>query len=341
MKKKVVVSTLMALVAGASIASAAPQTTWNQGEWQLDLGAWAPKAKADGVSSDTKWNFNGGLGYALSDKWALRYDYHGLKTKAGAFKTDGDEHEVNLLYSLGRNVALFGGWNRINNDLGKLGSETNNVAQFGVTTKFPLAKNLALCADGALGTKKTSLWDAGLSYTLNKDWDLNAGYRYVDTKLNDDHNIKYRGFLVGLSYRFGGHKAEAAPAAEPAPYTEAPAEPAHVYNDYYLDSIHFASDADQPLASEKAKMDRIVSVAKDHPDSTFKLVGNTDSDASAAYNEDLSRRRADNVAKYVTDNGVSSGRVQTDYKGETDPASTNATEQGKADNRRVDVWEHK
>ena len=114
-----------------------------------------------------------------------------------------------------------------------------------------------------------------------------------------------------------------------------------MYKRQYLDSIHFASDADQPLASEKAKMDRIVSVAKDHPDSTFKLVGNTDSDASAAYNEDLSRRRADNVAKYVTDNGVSSGRVQTDYKGETDPASTNATEQGKADNRRVDVWEHK
>ena len=238
MNKKVVVSTLMALVAGASIASAAPQTTWDQGEWQLDLGAWAPKAKVDGVSSDTKWNFNGGLGYAISSKWALRYDYHGLKTKAGEFKTDGDEHEVNLVYSLGKNVALFGGWNRINNDLGKLGSDTNNVAQFGVATKFPLAKNLALYADGALGTEKTSLWEAGLAYTINKDWDLNAGYRYVDTKLTDDNNIKYRGFLVGLSYRFGGHKAApvAAPVAEPEPYT-APAEPAHVYNDYYLDSI--------------------------------------------------------------------------------------------------------
>jgi OOP family OmpA-OmpF porin len=343
MKKKVVVATLMALVAGASIASAAPQTTWDQGEWQLDLGAWDPKAKTYGHDSETKWNFYGGLGYGISDKWALRYDYHGLKTDAGDFDTDGDEHEVNLLYSLGKNVALFAGWNRINNDFGHGFDETNNVAQFGVATKFDLAKNLALYAEGALGTKSTSLWEAGLSYTINDDWDINAGYRYVDTELNDDHNIKYRGFLVGLSYRFGGHKAEAAPVVEePAPVVEEPvAEPAHVYNDYYLDSIHFASDEDQPLASEKSKMDNIVKVAKDHPDSTFKLVGNTDSDASDAYNEDLSKRRVDNVAQYVANNGVSSDRLTLNYKGEKDPVASNATEQGKADNRRVDVWEHK
>ncbi|XOQ51992.1 MAG: OmpA-like domain-containing protein [Succiniclasticum sp.] len=341
MNKKVVVATLMALAASASIASAAPQTTWNQGEWQLDLGAWAPKAKTYGLDSDTKWNFNGGLGYAISNKWALRYDYHGLKTEAGDFETDGDEHEVNLLYSLGKNVALFAGWNRIDNDFDQYGSVTNNVAQFGVATKFDLAKNLSLYADGALGTKSTSLWEAGLSYTINKDWDINAGYRYVDTEVNDDHNIKYRGFLVGLSYRFGGHKAEAAPVVEePAPVEE-PVVEEHVYNDYYLDSIHFASDADQPLDSEKGKMDRLVEVAKDHPDSTFKLVGNTDSDASDEYNDDLSKRRVDNVAKYVTDNGVSSDRLKLNYKGEKDPAASNATEQGKADNRRVDVWEHK
>ena len=162
--------------------------------------------------------------------------------------------------------------------------------------------------------------------------DLNAGYRYLDTKLDDDNNIKYRGFLVGLTYRFGGHKAEAAPVVEePAPVVEEPVqEPAHVYNDYYLDSIHFASDDDQPLPSERDKMDHLVQVAKDHPDSTFKLVGNTDSDASDAYNEDLSKRRVDHVAQYVSNNGVSSDRLKLNYKGEKDPVASNATEQGKA-----------
>ena len=99
MKKKVFAVTLAVLATAASIGCAAPQTSWDQGEWQLDLGAWDPKAKFDGNESDTKWNFDGGLGYGLSDKWALEYKYRGLKTKAGDFKTDGDQNEVNLVLS--------------------------------------------------------------------------------------------------------------------------------------------------------------------------------------------------------------------------------------------------
>jgi OmpA-OmpF porin, OOP family len=174
------------------------------------------------------------------------------------------------------------------------------------------------------------------------NWDLNAGYRYVDTKLDDDNNIKYRGFLVGLSYRFGGHKKAAPVVEEPvAPVVETPVAPAHVYNDYYLDSIHFDSDVDTPKASEAGKLANFVAVAKAHPDSTFKLVGNTDSDASDSYNEDLSKRRVLNVARYANDNGVAADRMKLNYKGENNPVASNGTEGGKADNRRVDIWEHR
>lgn len=351
MKNKVFAVTLAVLATAASIGCAAPQTSWDQGEWQMDLGAWAPKAKFDGENSSTKWNFDGGLAYGLSDKWALEYKYRGLKTKMDDFKTDGDQNEVNLAYSLGKNWALFAGWNRINNDFdgsyhgahtGAADSVINNVAQFGIRTKYDLAKNLAFYAEGALGTKKTSQWDAGLAYTFADNWDLNAGYRYVDTKLDDDNNIKYRGFLVGLSYRFGGHKKAAPVVEEPvAPVVETPVAPAHVYNDYYLDSIHFDSDVDTPKASEAGKLANFVAVAKAHPDSTFKLVGNTDSDASDSYNEDLSKRRVLNVARYANDNGVAADRMKLNYKGENNPVASNATEVGKADNRRVDIWEHR
>ena len=73
MKKKV-----LALVAAAacvsSFAFATPQTQFEQGQWQIDLGAWNPKAEVDSsnwyngsgdVSSDSKWNFQGGLSYAF------------------------------------------------------------------------------------------------------------------------------------------------------------------------------------------------------------------------------------------------------------------------------------
>lgn len=112
-------------------------------------------------------------------------------------------------------------------------------------------------------------------------------------------------------------------------------------NDYYLDSIHFGFDEDQPLASEQGKLDNFVSVAKANPTEQFKLTGNTDSKGSDAYNTDLSKRRVDNVAQYAVNNGVPASQMILDYKSFHDPVASNDTDQGRADNRRVDIWEHK
>lgn len=81
MKKKSLVLAAVMAASTISFAFATPQTQWNQGQWQLDLGAWNPKASVDssnwakakevwnGGQEDTssKWNFQGGLGYGLSD----------------------------------------------------------------------------------------------------------------------------------------------------------------------------------------------------------------------------------------------------------------------------------
>ncbi|WP_296909966.1 OmpA family protein [uncultured Megasphaera sp.] len=368
MKKKSLVLAAVMAACATSFAFATPQTQWNQGQWQLDLGAWNPKAEVDtsnfddnqgNISTDSKWNFQGGLGYGLSDKWGLQYNYYGLKTGSNDKMegTNGDEHEVNLVYSINKNFAAFAGWNRIKNSFKDSNySQTNNIAQIGLIAKAPLAKNLDFYAKGALGTKKTALWEAGLGYSITPDLDISAGYRYVNTKLadkgdmvdealaTDDANISYKGFIAGLSYRFGGGHKEAAPAPEPvytpeptpAPVVEAPVQK----NDYYVESVHFGFDEDQPLPSERAKMDHFVQVAKANPNDTFKLVGNTDAKGSNAYNDDLSKRRVDNVAAYAESQGIPASQMQLDYKGKTDPVSTNDTEQGRADNRRVDIWQN-
>lgn len=362
MKKKVLVLAALAAACVTSAAFATPQTQFQKGQFQLDLGAWDVKASVDGenfgsdgtVTTDSKWNFQGGLGYALSDKWNLEYVYHDLNTKYdGAKATDGDEHEVNLVYSLNKNFAVYGGWNRIKNsvDVDSF-SKTNNIAQLGLIAKAPLAKNFDIYGKAAIGTKKTTIWEAGLGYTFAKDFDLSAGYRYVNTKLvdkgtlgaTDDANISYKGPFVTLSYRFGGHK-DAAPApvyVTPAPTAPAqPAETPHTYNDYYLESIHFDFDVDTPVAYDQGKLDHFVAVAKEYPHDTFKLVGNTDAKGTDSYNDDLSKRRVVNVAKYAVDHGVNSEQLVLEYEGKHDPVATNETDQGRADNRRVDIWHHK
>ena len=79
-----------------------------------------------------------------------------------------------------------------------------------------LGSKVDVYGKAGVGTKRTTTWEAGLGYKVNQDWDINAGYRYINTKRDDKSNISFQGPVVGLSYRFGGHKS-VAPVYTPAP----------------------------------------------------------------------------------------------------------------------------
>ncbi|KAF1019629.1 MAG: Outer membrane porin F [Paracidovorax wautersii] len=66
-------------------------------------------------------------------------------------------------------------------------------------------------------------------------------------------------------------------------------------------------------------------------------VGHTDSTGPAAYNQKLSVRRAEAVKAYLVSRGIEQNRVYTEGKGETQPVASNATRQGRAQNRRVEI----
>ena len=344
MKKRLLASVVVsALCVGfAAMASAAPMTDFNKGEGQIDLGTWHSNAGFDDYDFGYKWNLTGGVEYALANKLGLQYAYHGLNAKNDRYTDEGGgdlsgrQHEVNLLYNLCKGVAVSAGWSRIGVE-----EAANNIAQLGLVGKAPLGKNFAVYGLASIGTKSTFTGEAGLAYTFAKDFDLNVGYRYLKTDL-EDQGGKFKGLLLGLTYRFGGHKAEAAPAAVAEP-TPAPAvvEPAAELKDYYLESIHFDFDDDVVRSSEVSKVDHFVQVAKENPTHVFKLVGNTDSKGTDTYNKDLSERRVVNVKKMAENKGVATDKMVATYRGENDPASTNATDQGRADNRRVDIYEHK
>ena len=74
-----------------------------------------------------------------------------------------------------------------------------------------------------------------------------------------------------------------------------------------------------------------------YPNSTIQVVGHTDSTGAAAYNQDLSQRRALAVAEELRFNGVPAGRIQAFGRGEDQPIASNLTPEGRALNRRVDI----
>lgn len=67
------------------------------------------------------------------------------------------------------------------------------------------------------------------------------------------------------------------------------------------------------------------------------VYGHTDSVGSDAYNQTLSERRAGAVASYLTSRGVQSARLATRGFGESEPIASNETEEGRAENRRVEI----
>lgn len=75
----------------------------------------------------------------------------------------------------------------------------------------------------------------------------------------------------------------------------------------------------------------------ENPDVKINIIGHTDSDGDEAHNLDLSKRRAASVRQALIDNfGIGGDRMQTDGKGESQPAESNDTAAGKAANRRVE-----
>lgn len=74
-----------------------------------------------------------------------------------------------------------------------------------------------------------------------------------------------------------------------------------------------------------------------YPGSDILIVGHTDQTGSAGYNQSLSERRASAASNYLISQNVSSGRVRTVGRGESEPAASNDTEGGRQVNRRVAI----
>ncbi|HEV7837636.1 MAG TPA: OmpA family protein [Gemmatimonadaceae bacterium] len=97
----------------------------------------------------------------------------------------------------------------------------------------------------------------------------------------------------------------------------------------------FNSDEVQPTAGENLK--ELAASLNRYPDSQLLIVGHTDNVGDDAYNQRLSERRANSAAAYLAAQGVARTRVATSGKGEAEPVTTNDSEVGRQQNRRVEV----
>jgi len=101
--------------------------------------------------------------------------------------------------------------------------------------------------------------------------------------------------------------------------------------------VYFDTNKYNINAASQTTLDKLISVFKEYPDTNLLVVGHTDSQGAEEYNMTLSKNRAYAVTNYLTQNGISSGRLTTNWFGETQPIHDNETADGRAKNRRVNI----
>ncbi len=100
--------------------------------------------------------------------------------------------------------------------------------------------------------------------------------------------------------------------------------------------VLFAVDRSDLTPAAQAKVKELATVLNKYPDTYVLVEGHTDDTGADDHNMELSERRAKEVVGFLKQQGLASDRLKTAWYGESQPKASNATESGKAENRRVE-----
>jgi outer membrane protein OmpA-like peptidoglycan-associated protein len=99
----------------------------------------------------------------------------------------------------------------------------------------------------------------------------------------------------------------------------------------------FDFDSDVLRSEARTNLRNLAESLQKSPNTNVMIVGHTDAQGSDSYNYGLSERRAAAAASYLAEQGIARARLITRGRGETEPVSSNETDTGRAQNRRVEV----
>ena len=102
---------------------------------------------------------------------------------------------------------------------------------------------------------------------------------------------------------------------------------------------YFDNASNSPKVDDETALmlDALALIAKEDASFQITVVGYADSVGNENYNQELSVRRAEAVKKLLVKKGVAANRINTEGKGESNPAADNGTPEGRALNRRAEL----
>ncbi len=101
-------------------------------------------------------------------------------------------------------------------------------------------------------------------------------------------------------------------------------------------TVHFEFASADLSEEARGQLDQLLSALGDCPEATIRVESHSDSVGDPASNLTLSRARAESVTSYLERRGVDAERLSAAGYGESRPVASNSTDEGRAENRRVD-----
>ncbi|WP_432708518.1 OmpA family protein [Pedobacter sp.] len=126
-----------------------------------------------------------------------------------------------------------------------------------------------------------------------------------------------------------------APPAPPVAQTEKTPEPEKP--NFTFDNIQFEFNSAVLKTASFAVLDKVVSEMKKDQSAKFQLNGHSSAEGSPEHNLSLSEDRANSVKSFLVNAGIDASRFNIRGLGESEPATSNATEEGRVLNRRVEI----
>lgn len=114
-------------------------------------------------------------------------------------------------------------------------------------------------------------------------------------------------------------------------------KPIKVGESIVLNNIFFDTDSYKLKKESKIELDKVIRFLTDNPAVKIKISGHTDNVGTSEYNLQLSKERAKAVVDYLIENSVAPDRLKYDGYGYSKPVADNATEEGRAQNRRTEL----
>ena len=106
---------------------------------------------------------------------------------------------------------------------------------------------------------------------------------------------------------------------------------------FIVRNLHFATNKTRILSSSEGALNDLYSYLARNPKVHIKIIGHTDNVGKDAANQKLSEGRANAVMKELIERGIATDRIQAEGRGESQPIDTNDTEEGRQNNRRVEI----